>query len=77
MVKNWKWITEGGKVGDLEWTGSAEIQRRHQHWAETIGGAGDIKMKKMNARETMAYLWIIACSLVRFGFFEDTLEGSI
>jgi hypothetical protein len=55
MDRNWTWISEGGKVGDLDWTGSAEIQRRHQHWTETIGGAGDIKMGKMNLRETMLY----------------------
>jgi hypothetical protein len=55
MERNWSWISNGGMVGNLDWKGSTEIQNRHKHWAETIGGAGDIKMGKMNARETMAF----------------------
>jgi hypothetical protein len=53
--KLYNFMMHGGKVGTLDWTGSAELQRRHQHWAETIGGAGDIQLRSMNWRESFLY----------------------
>jgi hypothetical protein len=52
---NHDFIMNGAKIGNLEWAGSTELQKRHQHWAETIGGAGDIQLKKMNAREQFLF----------------------
>lgn len=55
MMADHDFIMNGAKIGNLEWEGSTELQKRHQHWAETIGGAGDIQLKKMNAREQFLY----------------------
>ena len=54
-VPDYNFMMKGGKVGTLDWDGSAELQRRHQHWAETIGGAGDIQLRAMNWRESFLY----------------------
>lgn len=42
---NWKWAIEQ----------SSELQRRQQHWWETIGGAEDAMLRKMSLRENMLY----------------------
>jgi hypothetical protein len=46
-----KFMMEGGKVGDLEFKGSGTLNRRHQHYQETIGGASDVQLKRMTVRE--------------------------
>jgi hypothetical protein len=50
-MKSWnKFIMEGGKIGELDWTGSEEVQRRMQHWEETIGGAYETQLGKKSFR---------------------------
>jgi len=46
-----KFMMEGGMVGDLDFKGSGTLQRRHQHYQETIGGAGDIQLRSLTLRE--------------------------
>jgi len=53
--KHYSFMMHGDKVGTLDWEGSEELQRRHQHWAETIGGAGDIQMRELTWRESFLY----------------------
>lgn len=50
---NWRFIRYGGKVGSLDWKGSQEINRRMQHWHETIGGAQDIALGELTWRQTL------------------------
>jgi hypothetical protein len=50
-MKSWnKFIMEGGKIGELDWSGSNEVQRRMQHWDETLGGAYETQLGKKSLR---------------------------
>jgi len=40
MVNNWKFTYKGGKVGNIDFTGSREIQRRWKHYAQAHGLEG-------------------------------------
>jgi hypothetical protein len=50
-MQSWnKFIMEGGKIGELDWGGSTEVQRRMQHWEETLGGAYESQLGKRGLR---------------------------
>lgn len=51
--KNYTFIRYGGKIGETVWAGSEEVNRRMQHWEETIGGAQDIALGKLSLRQTL------------------------
>lgn len=35
---NWHFAMHGGRVGDVDWAGSEELQRRFRNWKETLTG---------------------------------------
>jgi hypothetical protein len=62
---NDKFITEGGQVGTLDWKGSDEINRRPQHWLQTLGGASEMlfhpsKLEAARRRGMERRTWMLA-----------------